>query len=306
MIPAHEQTTAEQERLLKRVTSAAVFTAAVLILAKLAAYLFTQSVSVLASLIDSLMDVGASFLNLLAVRYALQPPDEAHRFGHGKAESVAGLAQATFIGGSGVFLVVEATQRLLNPRPLEQLGIGLGVMLFSIVATLMLIAFQHYVVKRTRSVAIKADSLHYKTDVLTNAAIVLALILSHYGWLGVDPVFALAIACYVLWCAWRIGRDAFHDLLDHELPDERRRLIVERATSHPKVHGIHDLRTRMSGRNEHVQLHLELDGELTLREAHQIADEVEAAIMAIMPRADVVIHQDPAGVGDVKQGQLPT
>ena len=302
----HESTTAEQERLLKLATSAAVLTASLLILAKLAAYLLTQSVSVLASLIDSLMDVGASFLNLLAVRYALQPPDNEHRFGHGKAESVAGLAQATFIAGSGLFLTLEATQRLLNPRPLEQLGIGLGVMLFSIAATLALIALQNYVVKRTQSAAIKADSLHYKMDVLTNAAIVVALILSQFGWQGVDPIFAIVIAGYILWCAWGIGRDAFHDLLDHELPEERRRLIVERATSHPKVHGIHDLRTRMSGRSEHVQLHLELDGELTLSESHQIADEVEASIVAIMPLADVVIHQDPVGVQDARLGQLPT
>ena len=218
---------------------------------------------------------------------------------------------ATFIAGSGLFLVLEATQRLLNPRllnprPLEQLGIGLGVMLFSMLATLTLIVFQEYVIRRTRSAAIKADSLHYRTDLLTNAAIILALFLSHYGWQAVDPVFALAIAAYVLYCAWGIGRQAFHDLLDHELPEETRLQIMQLATGHPGVHGIHDLRTRMAGRSEHVQLHLELDDDLPLIEAHRISDEVEAAILAVMPRADVVIHQDPVGVADARLGDLPT
>jgi ferrous-iron efflux pump FieF len=288
--------TDKNERLLKWATTAAVCTAILLIVTKLAAWFLTQSVSVLASLVDSLMDVCASFINLLAVRYALQPPDEEHRFGHGKAEPIAGLAQATFIAGSALFLILEAGKRLLDPRPLEAFGIGLGVMLFSMVATLSLILFQRHVIKQTRSIAIEADSLHYKSDLLTNGAIILALVLSEFGWLGIDPLFALAIAGYVLWCAWSIGVEAFHGLLDRELPEERRREIEELATRHPEVQGIHELRTRMSGRHEYVQLHLELDGEMPLVEAHRIADEVEAAIIELMPLADVVIHQDPVPV----------
>jgi ferrous-iron efflux pump FieF len=160
------------------------------------------------------------------------------------------------------------------------------------------------VIRRTRSTAIAADSLHYKTDVLSNAAIILALVLSQYGWIGVDPVFALCIAAYVLLCAWRIGRDAFHDLLDRELPDEQRQQIIGLATAHPEVHGLHDLRTRMSGRIAHIQLHLELDDALPLLDSHRIADEVEAGILELMPGADVVIHQDPVGAMDARQAEL--
>ncbi len=283
----------EQERLLKLATYASVLVASILIFAKLAAYWYTSSVSVLASLIDSLMDIGASLLNLLAVHYALAPPDKEHRFGHGKAESVAGLAQATFIAGSGVFLIFESIERLLHPKPIEELTIGLAVMIFAIVATSALVLFQHYVVSRTHSAAIKADSLHYKTDLLTNIAIIAALVLSQVGWLGVDPLFALAIAVYILYSAWNIGKDAFHELLDHELPDEKRKKIIEIAKSHPKVLGMHDLRTRLSGRTEFVQMHLELDDTLPLKEAHDIADEVEDKIRKALPAADVVIHQDP-------------
>jgi ferrous-iron efflux pump FieF len=295
----------DEERLLRRATVPAVLVAALLVTTKLAAFLVTQSVSVLASLLDSLMDVGASFINLLAVRYSLQPPDAQHRFGHGKAEPIAGLAQAMFITGSGLFLVLEAIERLLNPRPIEQVGIGLAVMLFSIVATVLLVLFQRYVVRRTRSTAILADSLHYKSDILSNSGIILALLLSQYGWPGIDPLFALCIAAYVLFCAWGIARLAFDELLDRELPEEQRQQIIQLASSHAEVRGQHDLRTRMSGRIAHIQLHLELDDALPLLEAHRIGDEVEAAIRKAIPGADVVIHHDPAGVADAKQAELP-
>lgn len=291
--PAPSITQEEQKRLLKLATYASVIVAAILIIAKLIAYWYTSSVSVLASLVDSLMDIGASMINLLAVNYALSPPDEEHRFGHGKAESVAGLAQATFIAGSGLFLILEAIERLTHPQPIEELGIGLGVMIFAIVATLILIAIQHYVIRRTNSSAIKADSLHYKTDLLTNGAIIVALLLTQIGWEGIDPMFAIAIAFYILYCAWGIGKEAFHDLLDHELPEEKRELIIQIAKSHPKVLGLHDLRTRLSGRTEFIQMHLELCDTLPLVEAHAIADEVELTIKKALPSSDVVIHQDP-------------
>jgi len=284
---------AEQERLLRLATYASVVVATLLIFAKLAAYWYTSSVSVLASLIDSLMDAGASTINLFAVRYALSPPDSEHRFGHGKAESVAGLAQATFIAGSGLFLILESVERLLRPQPLAAFGIGLSVMVFAVIATLILIAIQQHVIRRTNSTAIKADSLHYKTDLLTNGVIIAALLLSQLGWVGVDPIFAIAIAGYILYSAWGIGKEAFHDLLDRELPDEKRELIIQIAKAHPKVRGMHDLRTRLSGRTEFVQMHLELDDHLPLVEAHAIADEVENNIKTALPSSDVVIHQDP-------------
>ena len=290
---------AEADRLLKLATYASVATACILIAAKLAAYLLTNSVSVLASLVDSLMDAGASMINLLAVRYALAPPDREHRYGHGKAESIAGLAQATFIAGSGLFLILESVDRLIHPKPLEAVAIGLGVMIFSIIATAILMAFQYYVIKRTRSTAIRADALHYKSDLLTNSAIIAALLLSQIGWLGVDPIFALAIAAYILYSSWEIGTEAFHDLLDRELPDEKRQLIIQIAQEHPGVIGLHDLRTRLSGRTEFIQMHLELPDNLPLIEAHAIADDVEKKIMKAIPTADVVIHQDPASAVDL-------
>lgn len=282
------------ERLLKRATYASVATAIVLIIVKLVAYLYTSSVSVLASLVDSLMDIGASVINLFAIRYALSPPDQEHRFGHGKAESVAGLAQSMFIAGSGLFLIIESIDRLLHPKAIEEIGVGIGVMLFSILATAMLITFQHYVIKHTQSTAIRADALHYRTDLLTNTAIIFALLLSQIGWLGFDPVFAILIAFYILYSAWGIGLEAFHDLLDRELSKEKRELIISIAQAHPKVLGMHDLRTRLSGRTEFIQMHLELDDHLTLAAAHAIADEVETKIMQVIPTAEVVIHQDPA------------
>jgi ferrous-iron efflux pump FieF len=289
----------ESDRLLKLATRASVVTAAILIITKLLAYWQTNSLSILASLIDSLMDAGASVINMLAVTYALAPPDKEHRFGHGKAESLAGLAQATFIAGSGLFLIVESLERLIKPQPIEELGMGLGVMIFSIVATLILVMIQRHVIKKTNSQAIRADALHYKTDLLSNGAIIVALLLSQAGWLGVDPLFALAIAGYILYSSWEIGSEAFHDLLDRELPEEKRARIIEIAKRHPQTKGIHDLRTRLSGRTEFVQMHLEMDDNLPLIEAHEIADEVEAEIKKSMPTADVVIHLDPVSAVDL-------
>lgn len=290
---------AETERLLKLATRASVATATILIFAKIAAYWQTDSVSILASLVDSLMDAGASIINLLAVSYALAPADKEHRFGHGKAESLAAVAQATFIAGSGLFLIVEAIERLIKPQPIESFDIGLGVMVFSVIATLILLAIQRNVIQKTNSTAIRADALHYKTDLYTNAAIILALLLSQFGWLGVDPLFALAVAGYILYSSWEIGSEAFHDLLDHEIAEEKRKQIIDIAKAHPQVRGLHDLRTRLSGRTEFIQMHLELDDELPLIKAHDIADEVEENIMKAIPTADVVIHLDPASTVDL-------
>jgi len=291
---------AESERLLKLATRASVATAVILIIAKLVAYWQTDSVSILASLVDSLMDAAASIINLLAVAYALAPPDEEHRFGHGKAESLAGMAQATFIAGSGLFLIVEAIKRLVTPQPIESFSIGMGVMIFSIIATLILLTIQRHVIAKTNSTAIRADALHYKTDLLTNTAIVIALILSQFGWLGIDPLFALAIAVYILYSSWEIGAEAIHDLLDHELPDEKRQKIIDIAKSHSDVHGMHDLRTRLSGRTEFIQMHIELDDDLPLIEAHDIADQIEDEILKAIPTADVVIHLDPVSAVDLE------
>ncbi len=291
-------TSPEAARLLRLATSASVLTAGALIAAKLVAWLLTGSVSLLASLVDSLMDAAASLLNLFAVRYSLKPADAEHRFGHGKAEALAGLAQATFIAGSALFLVLHAVDRLLHPRPLEQLGVGLAVMLFAIAATLGLLAIQRHVIRRTGSTAIRADSLHYVTDLLTNSAIVLALVLAQLGWPGLDPVFALGIAGYILYSAWHIGSEAFELLMDRELPEAIQQGIRATALANPEVRGLHELRTRRSGQVTFIQLHLELDDGLDLLSAHRIGDQVDAAIRALVPGAEVLIHKDPVSLGD--------
>ncbi len=285
---------ADTARLLKLATRASVLTALVLILGKTVAWLLTGSVSVLASLVDSLMDAAASLLNLLAVRVSLQPPDEEHRFGHGKVEPLAALAQAAFITGSAAFLVLHAVDRLLHPRPLGDVSVGLVVMGFAVAATLVLLLIQRHVIRRTRSTIVRADSLHYMTDVLTNLGTIAALVLAQFGWSLVDPVVGILVAVYICYGAWHIGHDAFHHLIDRELPDAVREEVIRLVNAEPQVQGLHDLRTRKSGTMDIIQLHLELDATLSLREAHAISDRVEQAIRQAFPLADVIIHQDPA------------
>jgi len=288
---------AQAGRLMTLATYAAVSVAVTLISIKFVGWLMTDSVSLLSTLIDSLLDVGASTVNLLAVRHALQPADQEHRFGHGKAESLAGLAQAAFISGSAVFLLLQAGERLYNPSPITNTTIGYAVMMFSIVATLALVLFQKYVVKRTGSLAIAADSAHYTMDVLVNFSVIVSLFLaSELGWELADPLFAIAISFYILHGAYEVGMAAYHVLMDRELSDDDRAKITDLAQSHAQVVSLHDLRTRQSGQDVFIQLHLEMDGEMSLSVAHEVAEEVMHIIEAAFPNAEVLIHQDPAGV----------
>lgn len=293
---------AENARLLRLATRASVATAALLILIKLAAWLITGSVSVLASLVDSAMDACASLVNLVAVHWSLQPPDSEHRFGHGKAQALAALVQSAFIAGSALFVGLEAFDRLLHPRPIAEIGIGLWVLGFAMIATLALLGFQRFVIRRTGSPAIRADALHYVTDLATNGATLLALGLASSGWHGVDPVFGFGIGAFVLIGALGIGRDAVQLLLDHELPRPQREEIIALARAAPLVRGVHGLRTRQSGQTLILQLHLELDDELTLRQAHQVVMDAEARIRTRYPESDILIHQDPVSLGDEHGG----
>ena len=284
---------------MRAATYASVSVASVLILAKTGAWLFTESVSLLSSLVDSLLDAGASIVNLLAVRHALQPADREHRFGHGKAEPLAGLAQSAFIAGSGIFLLLESADRLINPRPVENGAVGIAVMILAIVLTLGLVLFQRYVVKKTNSVAIAADSLHYRVDILVNAAVIVSLVLASYqGWLLADPLFAIAIVAYMGWGSLSIARESINSLMDRELPDEDRIRIRDIAMGHPEVLDVHDMRTRTAGPDTFIQLHLELPRHLLLEEAHRISDEVMYRVEAAFPNAEVLIHQDPEGVDE--------
>lgn len=287
----------EAASLLKLATTASVATATVLIVVKLVAFLLTDSVSILSTLVDSLLDVAASIVNLIAVRHALVPADREHRFGHGKAEPLAALGQAAFITGSAVFLMIEASQRFVSPRALTNGDIGIAVMVFSILATLGLVTLQRYVIRRTGSLAIKADSLHYVGDILVNAAVIVALVITaQLGWRYADPVFGLAIAVYILYNAWQISAGAMDMLMDRELPEQDRRRIIDLALAHPSVKGLHDLRTRASGPQIFIQGHIEMDGAFSLLKAHDIADEVEAELRQAFPGAEVILHQDPFGI----------
>jgi len=291
---ADRVTGAEAARLLKLATTASVSTAALLIVVKLVAYVLTDSVSILSTLIDSLLDAAASFVNLIAVRHALVPADREHRFGHGKAEPLAAMVQAAFIIGSGIFLMIEAVPRFFAPRPLGNSEIGIAVMVFSIVATLALVSLQRYVVRRTGSLAISADQLHYTGDVLVNGAVILALILAaQFGWYFIDPLFGIGIAGYILYNAWQIASGAFDMLMDRELPEEERSRIRSVIAAHGGVLGIHDLRTRASGPQIFIQCHIELDADQSLRQAHAIADAVEEDLRRAFPGAEVIVHQDP-------------
>jgi len=286
--------TARAARLMRLATYASVATATVLIAVKLVAWQVTGSLSLLAALIDSVLDAVASVVNLFAVRHALSPPDAEHRFGHGKAEPLAALGQSTFIAGSAVFLLIECMDRFLHPEPLSHGMVGIGVMLFSIAATTLLVLFQRYVVKETASMVIRADSLHYRSDLFMNLAVILALVLaSELGWLVADPLFGVAIAGYIIFTAWQIGRESLNMLMDRELPDDARARINSIILANPEVLGLHDLRTRSSGPQTFIQAHIEMDGEISLVEAHEVADRVEGQLREAFQGSEVIIHQDP-------------
>ncbi|MFT7234691.1 MAG: ferrous-iron efflux pump FieF [Methylophagaceae bacterium] len=292
----------DNAKLMRWATYASVTTALVLIFAKIIAWLLTDSVSIMATLLDSSLDVAASLLNLMAVRHALQPADKEHRFGHGKAEALSGVGQALFIAGSAGFLLLQAIGRIVNPSvTVTGLEVGVGVMIFSIAATLLLLSFQKYVVKRTESTAIKADALHYKTDLLVNGSVIIALFLTVYGWSYFDAIFGVGIAIFILYSAWQIIKEAIDLLMDHEIEDGERDRIVEILSANDHAIGYHDLRTRRSGTRVFVQLHLELDASQTLASAHWIADTLEKRIAGLFPDAEVMIHEDPVWLN--AQGQ---
>ena len=294
-----EVTQLRNERLMRAATYASVTVASLLILIKMSAWFVTGSLSLLSSLVDSILDAGASLVNLIAVRHALQPADKEHRFGHGKAEALASLAQAAFIAGSGVFLLLESVDRFAKPQEISNSDTGIGVMVIAIIMTLLLVGFQTYVVKKTNSIAISADSLHYRADILVNVAVIISLILSaKLQWTMADPIFAVLIVIYMSIGAYKIGGQAFDVLMDREFPDEDRKRIKDIAEGHEKVLNVHDMRTRSSGATSFIQFHAEMPKDISLSEAHEIADEVMYMVEEVFPNTEVLIHQDPEGVDE--------
>jgi ferrous-iron efflux pump FieF len=289
------------DRLRRLATYASVAVAALLITVKFAAWLETGSVALLSSLVDSLLDIAASLVNLVAVRHAMSPADREHRFGHGKAEPLAVLGQSAFITGSAMLLLAEAVRRLISPVRIENPPAGIAVMIFSIVVTIGLVLYQRHVVRRTGSIAITADELHYRSDVVLNLSVIAALVLGSALDLPIlDPLFGAAIGIWIVYSAVRLARLSLIQLMDHELPDDEREKIRAIAQSHPDVVAAHDLRTRVAGPTSFIQIHIEMNGTLSLIRAHEISDEVEAELRAAYPNAEVMIHQDPEGIEEAR------
>lgn len=266
--------------------------ALILIAIKTWAYWSTGSLSLLGSLMDSVLDGISSLVNLLAVYYATKPADNDHRFGHGKAESLAALGQSAFIMGSAVVLMLNSFDSLFDRREVNNTLIGIWVSVVSIILTLGLVAFQQWVISKTRSLVVTADSIHYKGDLILNISVIVALVLANYGWTWSDQVFAIGIAIFLLCNAWIVGRKAWQDLMDEQITEIEEK-VIELAYQEEGILGCHDVRCRQSGSNQFVQFHLELDGSISLKQAHQIGDNLANQIMLLYPGAEVIVHHDP-------------
>lgn len=292
-----ELTAARRATLMRRASRASVAVALTLIAIKTGAWIQTGSVAILGSLLDSFLDALASGVTVIAVNHALAPADQEHRFGHGKVEAIAGLGQALIITASALYLFVESVQRLFEPRMVAHSDVGIAVIVISILFTLALVRYQVLVARETRSLAVSADSLHYRGDLLMNLGVIAALVLS--GMFGIaiaDPVIGVGIAGLLVHSSWQIARQSYDMLMDKEMSEEDRAKIEKIVLGHGEVTGIHDLRTRSSGIASFIQFHIEVDPTIRLKRAHDISDEVEAAVARAYPDADIIIHADPAGI----------
>lgn len=265
----------------------------------------TGSVAMLGSLADTGLDLVASLGTLYGVHLAAERADREHRFGHGKAEAIAALFQVLLIVVSAGGIALRAIDRLLSGQATANAEYGIAVSLIALAVTLALIAYQRRVIARTGSVAIRADNVHYQSDLLLNGSVIAALVLDQYlGLSGADPLFGIAIAAWLLWGAWRASSVAIDQLMDKEWPEEKRHAFLQVAAQHPELKGIHDLRTRTSGAHDFVQFHVWVDPQMTVAEAHRVMDEVEARLAGAFPGTEILIHPDPEGHTDA-EGLLP-
>jgi ferrous-iron efflux pump FieF len=285
-----------------RIARLSVLTAAGLIVLKSGAFVLSGSVAMLASLADSALDLGASLITFFALRYAASPADAEHRYGHGKAEALAGLFQAVLVAFSAALLLREAGLRLLDPQPVSAGGVAIGVMVISSAATWFLVRAQARAVARTGSIAVAGDRAHYLSDLAANLAVMAAILLAVAGVEAADPLIAAGVAIWLVWTALSIGRKAIENLMDRELPEADRAEILALALADPRVHTVTQLRSRASGPFVHVQMHMILDPRLSLTEAHAILTDAENRIAAQWPAADVIIHPEPSGT-DADHGQ---
>ncbi len=257
----------------------------------------TGSTAMLGSLADTALDLIASVVTLVGVWIAARPADETHRFGHGKAEALAAIVQVMLIAVSASGIAARALSQLAGGAQTAAADEGIAVSLIAIAATLALLAWQRHVIRRTNSVAIRTDHVHYQSDLLLNAAVIAALVLDQYlGFARADPLFGLGIAAWLLWGAWRAGAEAVNQVMDHEWPEEKRARFLSVLARQPELRGVHDLRTRSSGALEFVQFHASVDPSMTVAEAHRVMDEIEARLEAEFPGVEVLIHPDPDGL----------
>jgi len=270
--------------------------ALILVIIKSYAWLVSDSSAMLASTTDSILDLFASVMNIVILRFALAPADKEHRFGHGKAESLAGLVQAAFVLGSALLLIFNGVERIINPREIVHNDIAIWVTIIAILLTLALVVFQRIVIKRTGSIIINADALHYQSDLLLNAGVLVAIFLSQGIWLQADGAFTVAVALYLLFGAGQIIYQSVYQLMDHEISDAEVAKITAIILNHDHVLGMHELRTRQSGAQRFIQFHLEVEDSLSLLEAHSIGDEIEHEIDQAFASCEVFIHLDPSSV----------
>lgn len=292
----HGMTSADTLALTRRVTLMSVATALVLVSIKMAAWIASDSTAMMASMADSGLDLVASLVTFFAVRYAAAPPDAEHRFGHGKAEAFASLVQAGLVFASAALIAREAVGDFLDPHPLQQEGWAVAVMAVSIGLTLMLLRAQSLVLRQTSSVAVSGDRAHYASDLASNVVALIGIAAS--AWLGVnglDAAAAMVVAALLLWSAIGVFREASSQLMDHELSDEARAEIVRLVTADGRLANVHQLRTRASGPFVHMQMHVDLDPDVTLEAAHQAIVAAENRILEAFPAADILIHADPQG-----------
>ena len=259
----------------------------------------TSSVAMLGSLADTGLDLVASLVTLYGVRLAATPADRDHRFGHGKAEALAALFQVVLIAMSAIAIGIRAFGRLIEGAPTAHAEYGIGVSIIALVVTLGLISYQRRIITQTGSVAIRADNVHYQSDLLLNGSVIAALVLDQYlGLAGADPLFGIGIALWLLWGAWRAAWTAIDQLMDKEWPEEKRHAFAARAATHPEIKGIHDLRTRTSGAQDFAQFHIWVARDMTVIEGHRVMDEIEAELGRDFPGVEILIHLDPEGHRD--------
>ena len=281
-------------RLMRRSTYASITVATILLGAKTAAWWSTESLAMLSALTDSLFDLVASIINMFAVRYALKPADDDHAFGHTSIEDLAGLAQFVFITASMAIIILQSVERLFNPHALDNAALGVSVSLFAIVATTGLVMFQTYVAKTTGSLIIATDRMHYLGDVFFNLGVLVAIALSAgLGIQAADPAIAIFIALVVLWSTVPLGRRAYNNLRDREMPDAEKEKIKTAIANIHEIYGYHNLKTRYSGMKAFIQLHIEMDASLNFKDAHDITERLEEALTEAFPGAEVIVHPDP-------------